>query len=428
MAFVAGVGVGGSVRAGRATVVCRLDVGKSIRVGAAGAMLGFAVAAGGPAGIVLADINNDIVREAAELVKRNSLNIAGIDLDAVLRQSTKDEPRERDEAYATIRRMMKSLEDKYARFLTPEDFNKLAKYDITGLGLLLSSDQLGRFIVAATPRPDTSAAQESVHRGDVVEAIAGVPSSHLTPASALEMLQGEEGSSVTLLLKTADQPTRKVTLVRKNTVENPVKYKMKEVNGKRVGYIRMKEFNAASNLGVRDAIQELEKEKPDYYALDLRSNLGGVVEGALDVAGLFMESNVPAVKVTDKTGHQSTLFAKEVGKHDLIREPMVVITDKYSASASEVLLSALRENCRAVSVGQTTYGKGVIQGVFGLSDGSAVVLTVAKYLTPKGNEINGMGISPDIVMRQPGRLFDARLDSIDFEEVNGLLKACTPVR
>lgn len=134
------------------------------------------------------------------------------------------------------------------------------------------------------------------------------------------------------------------------------------VKGKRVGYIRLREFNASCNLKVRDAITDLKSRGVDAFVLDLRSNRGGVVEGALDIAGLFMEKGTPVMKMVDRSGTVKSVDAKEIGKQDLVQEPLIIVTNKYSASASEVLTGGLRANCRAVSIGQTTFGKGVIQG------------------------------------------------------------------
>lgn len=215
-------------RNGRGGAVCSMaeDVGQSVRAVIAGAAVGFLLSCG-PAQVGLADVQHDLVEEAAGIIDRMSLYKSSIDLEAFT-ESTKAQnlPTNKD-AYRTIEKLVKSLGDKYARFLAPEDFNRLAKYDITGLGLLLSTDVKERFVVSTTPSADSPAGMEGVQRGDFVEAIAGKSTKGMTALEALDLLQGENGSKVEVLLKTVGQEPRVVELTRKMTTPNPVSYSLK---------------------------------------------------------------------------------------------------------------------------------------------------------------------------------------------------------
>jgi len=162
-------------------------------------------------------------------------------------------------------------------------------------------------------------------------------------------------------------------------------------SGPSVGYIKLSEFNAQCKTRVREALVELQRQGAARFVLDLRGNGGGVLDGALGIAGLFMDKPL-VLFVTDANGSMQPLFSRE---SRVSKEPLQVWVNQGTASSGEVLAAALRDNCRAKLVGSTTYGKGIIQGVFGLSDGGALIETVASYSTPAREEINLKGITVD---------------------------------
>lgn len=179
-------------------------------------------------------------------------------------------------------------------------------------------------------------------------------------------------------------------------VKNPISYKVSEVrtDGTKVGYIKISEFNTLVKGKLENALADLEAQGVNAYVLDIRQNTGGAFQSAVEVAGLFIEDKV-ATSAVDSDGKRLD-FRTPKGKLAVdTTDALVVWIDGRSASASEVLAGSLRDNCRAVTMGQKSFGKGLIQGVYGLKTGAGLVMTVARYETPSGNDIQGIGISPD---------------------------------
>jgi len=162
-------------------------------------------------------------------------------------------------------------------------------------------------------------------------------------------------------------------------------------DGRKTGYIKLSEFSAEVKPRMREALAELQAAGASRLVLDLRGNGGGVLDGAIGIAGLFADHPL-VLYVTDANGGRQPLYSRE---DPVEKRPLEVWVDASTASSAEVLASALHDNCRAKLVGAKTFGKGVIQGVFGLSNGGALVETVASYATPAGNEINKLGVAPD---------------------------------
>mmetsp|Transcript_5803 Transcript_5803/g.12286 ORF Transcript_5803/g.12286 Transcript_5803/m.12286 type:complete len:270 (-) Transcript_5803:416-1225(-) len=230
-------------------------------------------------------------------------------------------------------------------------------------------------------------------------------------------------------------------------IKDPVYYKLNGVinGGKKVGYIQIKEFNSLVKSSVEHAIVDLKNQGANAFVLDLRGNPGGAFQSAVNIASYFMNdslavsvvdsssesmpfrtskqdsiipSNIPIAIWTDKGKFHSAYFFVYISiPFDTTGEHLSISLCQGTASASEVLVGALHDNCRAVVMGDTTFGKGIIQAVYGLQDGSGLVLTVAKYVTPKGTSIQGVGILPDILSKLPPNLPGLRSDtsSIDFE-------------
>jgi C-terminal peptidase prc len=208
-------------------------------------------------------------------------------------------------------------------------------------------------------------------------------------------------------------------------VKDPIQYKITEVreDGTKVGFIRILEFNAVVKARLQDALKALEAEGANAYVLDLRMNTGGAFQSAVEISSLFMQDRI-ATYVVDSTGANIPF---KTNKGDLAidkTDPLVIWVDGTSASASEVLAGALHDNCRAAVMGGKSFGKGLIQAVYGLKNGSGLVLTVARYVTPGGNEIQGVGITPDIKggvpMMLPGLSTDT--SAVDFKDISKRLE------
>ncbi|EME30204.1 Carboxyl-terminal-processing peptidase 1, chloroplastic [Galdieria sulphuraria] len=317
----------------------------------------------------------------------------------------------RETTYKIATSMLKVLKDPYSTVVRPADFRRLLKYDMTGTGLLLAPSDDGYLIVTGPPPKGSPANKVGVRVGDRVTAINGKPVKGMTSIEAAEALQGDGKSQLVLVLDSKGKGSeyRTVTLDREYSNENAISsYRIFSHNTSgreyRIGYIKIREFNASVAYKLLQVVNYLEQQGANAYILDLQGNRGGALEGAFQVAGIFMEHGT-VVRILDRNHHEDQLTVQSTHRLQAdnitpTSDPIVILTDKYSASASEILASALHDNCRAVLVGEKTFGKGLVQAVFGLSDGGGLILTVAEYQTPNHTNIHKKGIEPDIYLKQ----------------------------
>ena len=231
------------------------------------------------------------------------------------------------------------------------------------------------------------------------------------------------------------------TVILKRTKEkaiNPVSFSFQLLpNGKKAGYIKFSDFNSQAVPNLRNAVVSLNKENVDEILLDIRGNTGGGFQFALNIGGMFMDKK-PMVTAEGHNGEKSE-FKSSFPEGVLFKKDIVLLTDGLSASASEVLAAGLRDNCRAVTTGSKTFGKGKIQAVFGLKNGEGLVMTVAQYITPKGQVIQSRGIAPDLAGGPATNAYlnlvigstvhtKPDLTSIDWEKAHELIDACLPVK
>ncbi|KAK4589333.1 hypothetical protein RGQ29_020077 [Quercus rubra] len=277
----------------------------------------------------------------------------------------------RAKAHDIIRRMLASLGDPYTRFLEPEEFSKMARYDMSGIGLNLREvpeDNGGVKLKVLGLLLDGPAHSAGVRQGDEVLAVNGVDVRGKSAFEVSSLLQGPNETFVTVKVKHGNcGPIQSIEVQRQLVARTPVVYRLEQIdNGSAsVGYMRLKEFNALARKDLVIAMKRLQDMGASSFILDLRDNLGGLVQVGIEIAKLFLN------------------------------EGETVLVNNKTASASEIVASSLHDNCRAVLVGERTFGKGLIQSVFELLDGSGVVVTVGKYVTPNHRDINGNGIEPD---------------------------------
>jgi len=314
----------------------------------------------------------------------------GVDWKAT--RDTLSAPLTDKEALDAADKVVRSLGDRYTRLLPPAQTAKLNKYDVTGVGINLVISDAGRMLVGAVPPPDSDAARAGITFGDEVTEINGKSTTGMTSFDALDVIQ-RDTEVVHVRVRADGSGERELTLRRAFLApKDPVRTRLVVTsNGQRVGYIKLAEFNSQCKAKMKAAIDDLQAKGASSLVLDLRGNGGGVLDGALGIAGFFSDHPL-VLYITDANGAKQPLYSRE----DLVSTlPLQVWVDARTASSSEVLAAALHDNCRARVVGSRTYGKGVIQGVFGLSDGGALVETVASYATPGGLEINNLGVTPD---------------------------------
>lgn len=173
-----------------------------------------------------------------------------------------------------------------------------------------------------------------------------------------------------------------------------VRYDLKQEKNQRIGYIRLQEFSAHAGEQMQRAIEKLNNQNPDGYVLDLRGNPGGLLRISIDIARMWMDKGA-IVSTVDRDGDRQEVLADRSALTD---KPIVVLVDGDSASASEILAGALKDNGRATIIGDQTFGKALVQSVHSLSDGSGLAVTIAHYYTPKGTDISKKGVTPDVVL------------------------------
>ena len=299
------------------------------------------------------------------------------------------------ESYEAIRGMLASLNDPYTRFLDPKEFKEMridTSGELMGVGIQLSLDKATKELVVVSPIEGTPASRAGVLSKDVILSIDGNSTKGMSTEDAVKLIRGPEGSDVILGLRRGDQ-VLDVPLTRARIEINAVTYRLnKTKDQQKIGYIRLKQFNANAAKEMRQAAKSLEEQGAEGYVLDLRGNPGGLLEASIDIARQWLNEGI-IVSTRTREGIRDVRRATGSAITD---KPLVVLIDQGSASASEILSGSLQDNSRAELVGQKTFGKGLVQAVRGLSDGSGLTVTIAKYLTPKGTDIHKNGIEPDV--------------------------------
>ena len=332
-----------------------------------------------------------------------------------------------------------SLGDKYSRILDRDSYARIQKFDLIGVGVTLMPDSSTKEIIVGAPPVQGSAAfQAGLKVGDAVVAVNGVDTVGRTAFDIIDQISDDPNAgSVTFTVRSGDE-YRDVTMKREFLeVKNPVTYRVSETrsDGTKVGYVRVSEFNSLVKPSLQDALKDLESQNVNAYVLDLRGNPGGAFQSAVEIAGLFMNNKL-ATDVVDGNG-VDLKFRTTKNKMAIDTDDAIAIwVDGRSASASEVLSGALRDNCRAVVMGDRSFGKGLVQAVYGLKNGYGLVLTVAKYLTPGGTDINKVGIMPDVskedaLPSSPGFVpfLGSDTSKVDFNDVRARMKSpmCSPI-
>jgi carboxyl-terminal processing protease len=319
----------------------------------------------------------------------------------LVRQKALQQPlNNREQTYAAIQKMLASLDDPFTRLLKPEQYRSLqtnTSGELTGVGLQITQDNPSGELRVISPIEGSPAEKAGIKPRDRILKINGYPTSKLTLDESAERMRGPIGSKVTLTIASdeASDKVQDVLLVRDRISLNPVYADLRpQANGTVVGYIRLTQFNANASMEVASAIQRLEAQGADSYVLDLRSNPGGLLQSGIDIARLWLAEGT-VVYTVNRNGIQDSFAASG---QVLTTDPLVVLVNQGTASASEILAGALQDNGRAQLVGERTFGKGLIQSLFNLSDGSGLAVTIAKYETPNHHDINRQGIAPDVVV------------------------------
>lgn len=332
-----------------------------------------------------------------------------------------------DDAYAAIEAMLAPLGDPYTRLLRPEDYANLrssTQGSVTGVGLQIGLRDGDQRVVVIAPLDDSPAAEAALASGMELLAVDGQPTASLGLEGTAAALRGSAGSQVLLQVARQGQP-QEVALERRQVNLRPVRSRRLRLEGHTVGYLRITQFAEPVPEQVHQALTDLVDQGIEGLILDLRNNSGGLVSAGLAVANQLLDSR-PIVETEDRNGLSSPVRS---GPGELFNGPMLTLVNGGTASASEILAGALQDNGRSELAGSRTFGKGLIQSLLSLGDSSGLAVTVARYLTPSGRDIQNQGIEPDYPLAppeplNPGGESDAWLDQAS----DLLLKQLTPAQ
>jgi len=325
---------------------------------------------------------------------------------------------ERDEldtttlSHGAIEGMMEALDDPYSFFMTPEEYEVSAsdfEGEFEGIGAYVSVDD-SHLIITSTIA-GSPAEQAGIIASDIILEIEGEPVENMTFTEALLKIRGPEGTSLNLLIvrENIDEPF--IINITRGKVE--VASVMLEMEGD-FAHIIITNFTDRTGDEMSEALDSIDQATAKGIILDVRGNPGGTVASVILVASHFFTMDLKILDIRDNGGNITTYNREEV--LPLVHLPVLVLVDKHSASGSEVLAGALQDHDRATIAGQKTFGKGSVNNIISLNDGSAIFLTVARWLTPDGHLIEGQGIEPDIEIDLTGD--DAVQWAIDYLENN----------
>ncbi|MEM6867115.1 MAG: S41 family peptidase [Cyanobacteria bacterium P01_F01_bin.3] len=299
----------------------------------------------------------------------------------------------RDAAYSELRRVLRRLEDPYTRFLNPAQYSALTEQtsgEVSGVGIRIQGQDDG--LVISSILESSPAQKAGIVAGDKILIIDGRSTRNISIENATQLIRGESGTQLSLTLRRQDGSEETLILTREVVSVPTVSFELQRERGIAAGYIRLDEFSAHAAEQMLTAIDTLTEQGAEAFVLDLRGNPGGLLQASIDISRMWLPRG-SIVRTVDRDGHSDEITANRTAVTDL---PMAVLVNGQSASSSEIVTGALRDNDRAVVVGNPTFGKALVQSLHGLSDGSGLAVTVAHYYTPDGTDISTRGITPDI--------------------------------
>lgn len=319
----------------------------------------------------------------------------------LLRQKLVKKPlHDREETYQAIEEMLASLDDPFTRLLRPEQYRSLqvnTSGELSGVGLQINVDPKTQLVEVISPLAGSPAEAAGIKARDLILEIDGVSTKALTLDEAAAKMRGVTGTKVTLKIQRYDtEKIKNVDLVRDRIALNPVYSNLEIYDNKRIGYIRLNQFSANAAQEIAHGVSKLEQQGAQAYILDLRNNPGGLLQAGIEIAKMWLDNGTIVYTVN----RQGAIGSFESSHEILTEDPLIVLVNQGTASASEILAGALQDNGRALLVGEKTFGKGLIQSLFELPDGAGLAVTVAKYETPSHKDINKLGIQPDLVVPQ----------------------------
>ncbi len=350
-----------------------------------------------------------VLDEAWQLVNRHYVDedFNAVDWQAVRQQLLSRNYTSKTQAYSALRQALSHLQDPYTRFMDPEQFSSLTSQtagELSGIGIRLEADTVTQVLTIVEPLPGSPALKAGLKPGDRILAIDGQSTQSMNVETASSMIRGQVGSPVKLQVGRDGASSFDISIERAVIALATVSAQVQQEGEHRIGYIRLSEFTAHATEQTRAAIESLKAEQVDAFVLDLRGNPGGLMDASINIAQMWLDHGL-IVRTVDRGGHDEAIRARPIALTNL---PLAILVDHDSASSSEILAGALKDNQRAKVIGSQTFGKALVQGVHQLSDGSGLAITVARYYTPNGTDINRKGIIPDV----PVALTPEQLESL----------------
>jgi carboxyl-terminal processing protease len=296
-------------------------------------------------------------------------------------------------ARGSVAGMVEALDDPYTEYLTPEEYGALQNAtarSYSGVGLTVGPSKDGLVVTSALRGPARDA---GIRRGDVIMSIDGVPADKVAFERSLFLIKGEEGTNVQLTVKRPAVGKLRFTVVRQELPVPTVRTRLLSSKGKRLGYVRLLSFPESTTEDLRRRTARLIRRGATGIVLDLRNNPGGLLLEAVQSVSLFLDRGIVC---STEGEHQERRVFKVSGPTPFPDVPLVVLVNRGSASASEIVAAGLGENGRAVVIGTRTYGKAAVQSLHELSNGAALKLTTATYTTPTGQNLHQHGVRPGL--------------------------------
>jgi carboxyl-terminal processing protease len=348
-------------------------------------------------GLAAKDSPKAVVDEAWQIVNREYVDgtFNRVDWQKTRVELLKRKYSSRQEAYTAIRSTLKKLGDPYTRFMDPQQFQSLNNQtsgEMSGVGIKLESRPRTQELVVAEAIENSPASKAGIKAGDIIVAIDGKSTKNMNLEDAIGLIRGEIGKSITLKIARGSTNPFDIALTRAQIEVSSVFSEIKQEGNLKVGYIRLSEFSSHSAEQMSKAIKEMNRQQVTAYVLDMRGNPGGLLQASVEIARMWLDNGI-IVKTVDRKGGNEDFQAVQ---SSLTQLPLAVLVDGNSASASEILAGALKDNRRAQIVGSQTFGKALVQSVHSLSDGSGMAVTVAHYYTPNGTDIGHKGVTPDV--------------------------------
>ncbi|MDH7482004.1 MAG: S41 family peptidase [Armatimonadota bacterium] len=323
--------------------------------------------------------------------------------------------------YSAIRGMLAALGDRYTRFLDPEQNKEMQsenRGDFEGIGAEL--DVKDGYVFIKNPLPNSPAKNAGLKKNDVILKVDDTLIHGMDIDEVVKRIRGPRGTKVRITIKREGVPEPMEFEITRQVIISPmVEVEMKDDESK-IGYIALRQFNEKSDEQFDQALTKLEADKVQALILDLRNNPGGLLDVAVDIGSRFID-NGDIVIIQNKGGERTSLRVNP-SQHNHKRYPLVVLINEMSASASEIVAGAIQDHKAGKLVGVPTFGKGLVQQIFNLEDGSAVAISTAKYLTPLGRDVDKQKIKPDVIVEPTDEDIKAEND-VQLKKAIEILKA-----